>query len=241
MFRMGRAHAALALATVALAVPAAGAAAAPALQSDRACYTPSEDITFTGSGYTPSGNVSFFFSLNGRYGNTMLAASQPIAADPAGGLRAVFTAPRLASSDDTQETLTASANDETRLQAEQPPPEDAFGAVQTLLSTWDVFVTPWDRGRVDPRKSVTVRAFGFEPAAKLWAHYVLGGKRVASVLVGKLTGPCGDLTKTMREFPFHPVPAGTYAVYFQGSRTFDKTQPWLRYPKVRVTKDKAVP
>jgi hypothetical protein len=67
----------------------------------------------------------------------------------------------------------------------------------------------------------------------LWAHYVLRGKRVKSLLVGSLTGPCGDLTKTIRQFPFRPVRAGTYAVYFQGSKTLNKRL-GTPYRKVRV-------
>jgi hypothetical protein len=236
---MATLRAAAAIAAGVIAMPAS-AAAAPTLQLDRPCYTPGEDITFTGTGYTPSGNVNLFFSLHGESGNNLLSASRPSVADAAGNIREVLAAPKLASTDDTRETLSVTANDETRLQS-APPSADSFGAAQTLLSTWDVFVTPWDNGTVDPRKKVKFRAYGFEPATQLWAHYVLGGRRVASAFVGKLTGPCGDLKKTLREFPFRPVPAGTYAVYFQGSRVFDKTVPWIRYPKVRVTKEKAVP
>jgi hypothetical protein len=82
---------------------------------------------------------------------------------------------------------------------------------------------------------MTIRAFGFEPAKRLWAHYVLRGKLVKTVALGALTGPCGDLTKTIRQFPFRPVPAGTYQVYFQGQKAFDKRAAWLRYPRVKVT------
>ncbi|MDP9294056.1 MAG: hypothetical protein M3O90_06490 [Actinomycetota bacterium] len=219
---------------------AAGASAAmPTLQADRPCYTPGERITFTGNGYTPSGNVNFLFTVNGKHGNQVLSAKRPTVADPAGNLRDLFDALDLAPSDDTRETVTATANDQTRLENENPPTEDSFGATTFLLSNFDILVPPWDRGIVNPRRKVTVRAFGYEPSTKLWAHYVLGGKRVATVFVGNLTGPCGDLTKTMREFPFRPVRAGTYAVYFQGSRTLDRG---IRtpYSKVRVSKGKAV-
>lgn len=240
MFRRFPARAAAALATAGLAVEAAGAAAAmPTLQADRPCFTPGERITFTGSGYTPSGNVNFLFTLNGKHGNQLLSARRPTPADAAGNLRDIFDAMGLASSDDTRETVTVTANDQTRLEHENPPTEDSFGVTTFQLSTFDIRVPPWDRGRVDPRRKVTVRAFGYEPDTKLWAHYVLGGKRVATVFVGNLTGPCGDLTKTMRQFPFRPVRPGTYAVYFQGSRTLDRR---IRtpYSKVRVSKSKAV-
>ena len=76
-------------------------------------------------------------------------------------------------------------------------------------------------------------AYGYEPATKLWAHYVLKGKRVKTVEIGALKGPCGDLKKTIRQFPFRPVARGTYSIYFQGSRTLDKSL-GTPYRRVRV-------
>jgi hypothetical protein len=73
-----------------------------------------------------------------------------------------------------------------------------------------------------------IQAFGFEPATRLWAHYVLRGKVPKTVALGALKGPCG-------KFPFRPVPAGTSQVYFQGKKAFDKQGSWIRYPKVKVT------
>jgi hypothetical protein len=229
-----------ALTATALTASVAPATAAPTVQADHPCYTPGEDMTFTGTGYTPGGNVDLALSLTGKHGSNLLFPKQPAIADPAGGFRQVLTAPDLASSDDTQEEVSVTANDRTRLEA-GPPTPDAFAPTETLLSTWDVYVDPWDAHQVDPRKKVKFKVFGFEPATRVFAHYVLNGKRVKTVFVGNLTGPCGDLTASLREFPFRPVPAGSYDVYFEGSRVFDKTQPWLRYRHVRVTKDKAVP
>jgi hypothetical protein len=236
---MTRIHAVAALATAALAAPVAGAAAAPTLQTDRPCYTPNEDITFTGAGYSPSGNVNLFLQLQGKFGSNLLFSKAPAVADAAGAFSKVLTAPDLASSDDTQEKLFVSANDEARLQS-GPETPDSFAAAQTLLSAWDVAVDPWDQKSVDPRKTVQFRAYGFAPGKRLFAHYVLNGTRVATAFVGNLTGPCGDLKKRMREFPFRPVKPGTYAVYFQASRVFDKRVAWVRYSNVTVTKDKAV-
>ena len=227
-------------ATAALATPAA--LASPTLQADRQCYTPGESITFSGGGYSPGGEVDFLFLLTGRYGSQMLTAREPSLADATGAIREVFEAPRLASSDDTQEQLVTTANDATRLSPGAPamPKEETFGTTTVTLSIWDVFVPPWDRGKVDPHRRVKVSAYGYEPAKKLWAHYVLNGRRVKTVLVGRLKGPCGNLTKTMREFPFRPVRRGVYSVYFQGSRRLDK-RIGTPYRRVRVTAAKAVP
>ena len=48
-------------AVIAAAILPASAQAAPTLQTDKPCYTPDEPITFTGNGYTPGGEVGFFF------------------------------------------------------------------------------------------------------------------------------------------------------------------------------------
>ena len=95
-------------------------------------------------------------------------------------------------------------------------------------------MAPWDRRQVDPRKTVTVRAYGYEPA-RMWAHYVLRSERVKTVYVGALTGPCGNAVKHIREFPFRPVPAGTYSIYFQGSQILNERlgTPYLKGVKGR--------
>src|SRR5690242_10165451 len=90
-----------ALTATVLTVSVAQAAGAPALQTDHPCYTPNEDMTFTGTGYTPGGNVNLVLSLTGKFGSNLLMAKQPAVADPAGAIRQVLTAPELASSDDT--------------------------------------------------------------------------------------------------------------------------------------------
>jgi hypothetical protein len=240
MFRLPRGTVATALVAIGCAAEAGGASAAmPTLQTDRPCYTPGESITYTGGGYTPNGEVDFFFSLMGKNGSKLLAGN-PTDADGSGNIRATYEAPELASSDDTSEGLVATANDQARqAPGSTAPPEDQFGAAEATLSTFDVFVPPWDDHKVDPRRKVRVKAFGYEPATRLWAHYVRNGHLVKTVFIGKLRGPCGNLTKRIREFPFRPVPAGTYAVYFQGSKRLDKRQ-GTPYRRVRVSARKAV-
>jgi hypothetical protein len=222
---------------LAAASTAPAAQAAATLQTDKPCYTPDEQMMLTGGGYTPGGHVNFVFQLAGKYGSNLLMSRAPAFADASGAISEPFGAPQLASSDDTQEQLFVTANDETRLAPGAPPmpPEETFAAATTMLSAFDVFVTAWEGNRVDPRGKTRIAAYGYEPAKQLWAHYVLRGKRVKTVLIGPLTGPCGDLTKTIRQFPFRPVPAGTYSVYFQGSRLLDKRL-GTPYLKVRVTK-----
>jgi hypothetical protein len=220
---------------VAAAILPASAQAAPTLQTDKPCYTPNEPITFTGTGYTPGGEVAFFFSLLGENGSKLLGARDPVIADATGAIRSVFNAPDLASSDDTREQMFTSANDQARMAPGAPPiaPEETVGLSQVELSIFDIWVDEWERGgRINPRGKTKITAYGFEPATKLWAHYVLKGKRVKTVQIGALKGPCGDLSKTIRQFPFRAAP-GVYSIYFQGSRTLDKSL-GTPYRRVRV-------
>jgi hypothetical protein len=231
----------LAMAVIAGAIVVAGAAgqAMPTLDADRPCYTPGETMTLTGAGFAPGSSVGFVFQLMGVHGSNLRFGNTPATADPAGTFSTRYGAPKLASSDDFQERLFMTANEQPPAEQPLPPTGPPFGVAQVLVSTFDVFVAPWDRRQVDPRKTVTVRAYGYEPATKLWAHYVLRGKRVKTVYVGALTGPCGNAVKHIREFPFRPVPAGTYSVYFQGSQTLDKRL-FTPYRRVVVPRAKAI-
>lgn len=225
---------AAALATAGLAAPAA---AAPVLQADQECYTPGESMTLTGTGYQPSSAIGLFFSLGGRHGRDILGLRDPITADSAGNVRVSVPAPDLASSDDTEEDVTATANPQTG----GPPDPTTVGIAQFKLSTWDVLVTPWRQHRGEPGRRVRLHAYGWEPMTTLWAHYLHGGRTLADVRIGALTGPCGDLSRTIREFPFRPVPAGSYTIYFSGARRLDRRHDaWVRIPHVRVPASRAI-
>jgi len=44
----------------------------------------------------------------------------------------------------------------------------------------------------------------------------------------------------MRQFPFRPVPAGSYSIRFTGTRLFDPEGFWVEYRNVVVPKAKAI-
>jgi hypothetical protein len=222
-----------------LAVAPVPASAMPVLQPSRSCYRAGDQIALSGSGYTPSGSVDVFFSLDGTYGTEFRGAGRKLVADADGQIAGTFKAPGLAWTD-RRETLTITAEDRARLAAEHPPTTDAFGATTVALSAFTVIVRPWEVGHVRPRRKVTIRAFGFEPFTTLWAHYLRGRKRVATVRLGDLVGPCGDLTTRIRQFPFRPVRPGTYAVYFEPVARFSRHAPRVRYTHLRVTRRRAV-
>ena len=229
------------LLTTALAVPAL-AAAAPTVNADLPCYSPGQPIGLGGAGYTPAGDVAVLYQLSGAHGSNIVAAAESVKADAAGGISARLRAPQLASDNDLRENVTLTANDLARMGPSGPigPPEETLAATQFVLSAVDVLVGPWLTGHANPRALTTFRVIGFEPYRKVYAHYFLNGKRIKTVAIGSVSGPCGDLTKKVRQFPFRPVPAGRYRIRFTGTSFYDPQGFWIGYREVVVTKAKAV-
>ena len=63
----------------------------------------------------------------------------------------------------------------------------------------------------------------------LYAHYYSGTTHVRTARIGAVTGPCGDLPKTVRQFPFRRVRAGQWRVFFSATRVLDKQRDnWIR-------------
>jgi hypothetical protein len=232
----------LVLAATAAATLPATASATPTLHADRACYTEQQPIMLSGAGYTPGGPIRFLGNFSGNAGNAdAVPLGAPITADPAGGLSFRLPAPALSSNRDVTETLTISANDQTK-QAVQPPlpPSEQAAGVQVTLSLWAVGVRAWAGGRGDPKASSDFLGVGWEPFRRIYAHYFLGGKRVRSIRIGAVSGPCGNLAKRIRQFPFRPVRAGDWTVYFSPTQIFDRRGAWIRY-RVVVPRSKALP
>jgi hypothetical protein len=229
------------LLTAALAAPGL-AAAAPTVATDLPCYSPGQAIGLGGAGYTPAGDVAVSFALSGAHGNNTGPAKDPLKADAAGGIHGTLPAPQLASDSDMRETVTLTATDQARVGPTGPigPPEESFAATQFTLSAVDVLVIPWLIGHVNPRGLTTFRVNGWEPFRKVYAHYFLNGKRLKTVEIGSVSGPCGDLTKKVRQFPFRPVPAGRYRIRFTGTPYYDPQGFWVGYRDVVVPKSKAV-
>jgi hypothetical protein len=222
-----------------VALPGA-AAAAPTLSADRACYTPGQPIVLTGAGYTPGAQVIFLAALKGDGGGNAFPFGTPIAANPVGALTTRIAAPDLASAGDVREQLNITANDQVKAAAQPPlPPAEQSGTVQVTLSPWAIGLRGWLDGRADPRAKSDFVALGWEPFRHVYAHYFLRGARVRSVRIGAVSGPCGDLRRRIREFPFRPVRAGTWMVYFSPARVLDRAGAWIRV-RVVVPRSAAV-
>jgi hypothetical protein len=53
--------------------------------------------------------------------------------------------------------------------------------------------------------------------------------------VGRVKGPCGDLAKSARQFPFRPVPAGLWSIKVDTTRRYPNHSLGRLYRHVRVS------
>jgi len=192
-----------------LAMPAAVLAQArPTLSFDQPCYSPGDTMMFSGSGYTPNGEVNLFFTANNRFG------TYGTRSDAAGNISGGISTPDpdgFVDDDEYRATVNVTANDRTRIESGAPP-DQQFAAAQFTLSRWEVAVAKRGRG-------LRLTAVGFTHAKgeSLYVHYRRGGRTVKSVRLGRLRGDCGDLTKSLpRALPRDAKP-GRYRLVFNNA------------------------
>ena len=200
-----------ALAASATLAPAAVAQAQqPTLQFGQPCYADGQPADFTGSGYTPGGEVDMLFSLPGDP-----RGGFDVTADPVGAIAGAPPAREdvLLRDDETRETIFVTANDRTRIDAGAPP-ESQFGAAQFTFTRWAGF----SPGRYVPGRKVRVEIYGWAFAEGERAYFLFrkGSRTVASVRIGTLAGPCGDRKARVR-VPRN-LKAGAYKVWLSTDR-----------------------
>jgi hypothetical protein len=219
-----------------LFVTTAAASAAQTVQVDRPCYVPTQEQRITGSGFTPNGDVRITLQMIGPHGQS--SGGFTTTADGTGAIRVLAKTPQLASSDDTEERAFLSATDQQQAQAGTPP----LTTTDFRVSIFDAFVSAWESKKGSPRKSTTFYAYGFEAVSgkTLYAHYVLRGRLRKTVAIGSLSGLCGDLQRSKRQFAFRPVPAGDYKVKLDATKRYPNSSPGYTYRHVRVSRAKAV-
>ena len=244
------------LSLVATAIVAAltpTALGAPLVAVDRPCFTPGELIRVSGSGFTPSGGASLLFNLDVGHSPLDLGLATTTA-DASGAISVDLRAPdadrRL------QQQVALGASDD-QLVAGGADPDTAVGTVTFWISRFGVVAQPWMTGgaehRGEPRRRIVFHAVGWEAAGgdTLYARYlrgarvtrdrVTGGVLARTVRLGALSGPCGDLTVTMREFPFRPVAAGDWTIDFSTSPTWPaRSRLHSGYAHVFVPRSRAV-
>ncbi len=203
-----RATAALA-ATVALLAAAPAEAATIAVTGSKSCYRALDELTLTGTGFTPNAPVTI--TLDGE-------SLGSLSADAAGNLSSPITIGSL---------------DGIKLRAVV-----ATDTVNPANAATTVFLGSALAVRVRPRngavgRKLRIRATGFTTGRRLYAHVVRKRYR-RNVFVGKLRGPCRT-GKARRRIVPASLPAGVYTVQFDTRRKYSrKTKVWVRF-KVTVT------
>lgn len=205
------------VALAALAVPptALGAAIAP----DKPCYISTvqgvqpivEPINLAGSGFTPGAPVNI--AVDGQFVARVIT-------DGAGNFSAGRVSPPSISSGEKGFTITAA---------------DAAGQRANATSRVTSFGVSASPKRARPRSKVTFRARGFTGSGVtkrriLYAHYIYKNKHIKTVRLGKVSSPCGTLTKKARQIPLKRPRIGTYNVQFDLAKSYKAR----RLPFVRL-------
>jgi hypothetical protein len=195
-----------------IAAPGAGAQSAPpTLAFDHPCYVEGQPMAISGAGYSPAGPVHLLFTrISGEFESLGVVST---AADPTGAINVTVQAPDLAT-DSTRDSDAVAANDEVKIVAGLGPDLAVAGGTFQVTAL-GVYVPQWDGRPPSRRKGVSVHAIGFtlDVGQTLYAHYLRRGRAVRSVPVGRLTGDCGDLDATMKQFPAGLKPR-RYAIAF---------------------------
>ena len=217
-------------ATVALAPAAAAQAPPPTLQWDRGCYTERQPMTFTGTGFTPAGAVDLLVSRPG-----FVLGSFETTADASGAISDSVMAEdedQLLGESEDRELRFVTANDRTRI--EQGAEPDAQFATSSFTFTRWMGLSP---GRLVTGRTTWTEVYGWAFAEGKPAHYLFrkGNRTVASVRLGTIAGPCGDLEK--RFTVPRKLRAGTYTAYLSTQAARPSSRGTWR--KVRVVRGSA--
>ena len=177
-------------ATVALAPAAAAQTPPPTLQWDRGCYTEQQPMTFTGSGFTPSGPVDLLVSRPG-----FVLGSFEATADAAGAISDYVMAgdeDQLLDADEDRALRFATANDRTRID-QGDRTEAGFASSSFTFTRWMGF----SPGRYKPGRKARAEVYGWAFAEGQPAYFLFrkGSRTAAAVRLGTIAGPCGDLKK----------------------------------------------
>ena len=189
----------------ALAAFVAGAASADAatIATNAACYLTGTPMTIAGQGFTPGATVSI--ESPGLF-------SAPVA-DAAGSFQATSSAPALPFSGPGVRTFTLNAGDGTNTAA-------ATVRVTSFAARHRPLVPS------KPQTSVRWRVSGLRPGARVYAHYVHGGKQQRRVSFGRMPKPCGVLKKRLAMIPVASPATGKWRIQIDMRKRYSpKTSP----------------
>jgi len=220
------------------------AQATPTVSADRSCYSDdgATPLNIAGTGFTPSGPLEVSGAWIEPDGSTYGAGTFTLNADGAGAFVDSEQTPSPRPFERTPFTITV--NDQTRI-TQGAPPSERSASVTVTVASYGAYFKPWDtkgpaRGKPGRIARLDVDGYLETNSRVLYVHYRRGRHLVKTLRVGRLTGPCGALTKRFRQFDFRPVPAGTYGVEFDTTRAWPNDElSWL-YRRVVVRKRDAV-
>ncbi len=201
-----------------VALPAAPAAAAPTLAALKPCYVSvltvaktfeTEPVPVSGSGFTPGALVDV------TVGDGLPVITLTVGAD--GNLPAGAVKPPVVTFFG-QQPFTITATERSN------PAQTA--STDSRVSRLSVRARP---GRARPSSRVRFTGRGFtDPAAPVYAHYVLHGRLRRTVrVVRRPAGACGTFSVRRRQFPFRPK-TGSWTVQFDQRRSFMANPPFVQ-------------
>lgn len=207
------------LAAVAALMPAAARAqAGPTLTFNQSCYTETDSMVYSGTGYTPGGAINFFVNSL----ETQKLVMHDAVADAGGAIAGSLPAP---SADDFipddafSAGIGATANDRTRLDQNVLPPEQQFAGAALTLTRSEVELEQPNGSSPRAAKRMRVTAVGFIGARgrTLYVHYAQRSRRLASVKLGRVAGACGNRTRVLRRGLPRGLRPGRYSLVFNTS------------------------
>lgn len=189
---------------LALTVAASAQAATLTLSGSKDCYRAGDQLTLTGSGFTPGAPVNVVL------GELSLGT---VDADAAGNFSTPLTIGRLRGVSRRTVTATDAVNPAN------------VGTAQFLGSALAVKVRP-KHGNAGAK--LRIQASGFTTGKRLYAHALRRGYK-RNVFIGRLKGPCRT-GKARRVVLPASAPTGVYTVQFDTKRRYSrKTKVWVKF------------
>lgn len=203
---------------------------APQLFTDRPCYSAVAPLRLSGTGFTPGGPLTVSATWITGAGRAQVGPVFHLTADGGGSFTQTEDIPEIF---DYSEAYQLAVDDQTTVAAGAPSPS---AVTVVRVSRFGVLYGPWNTdgpAPARPGRTAWADAAGFIGGGHyLYLHYVRHGRLVKTVRLGRLHGPCGTLRVRIREFAFHPRPAGTYAPRFDTSPDWPNNAPWSGYKRV---------
>jgi hypothetical protein len=155
-------------------------------------------VTVSGSGFNPGDSIDLGAPL--MLGTVMAATD--------GTFTTTVTAPTLSTSSPAEKRFTLTASDPTAGQSATT----SFRVANLAFRTTPAVAKPTARVRFS--------FSGFRAGKRVYGHYLLHGKDLATASFGRTSGPCGMLTASARLFPGRHPKFGRYKVQFDDSRRY---------------------